>query len=456
MAEMALPATALLAPVDSKTNTTPAPETERVIESFEVSGPHANVAEQEDIPPDGGYGWVCTACVLLVNASTWGVNSAYGVFLAYFLSHSTFSGASRLEYALIGGLSISQSLFISPLIGLCNEKLGTRISLLIGAMLVSVSLLASSFTTRIWQLFLSQGVCFGYGLGFLYIPASTVLPQWFDKKRSLSMGIASSGAGFGGLVYNLVAGAAIQGLGWRWTYRILAISTAVVNVTCALLLKDRNKMVKPKKQGFNVREFGHISVVLVILWGIFTELGYIVLLYSLPDYAISIGLSANQGAVVGAVLNVGLGVGRPIIGLLSDRFGRIDTATGMSPPATALCGIFVLSLWVPAHSYAVLLLFALAIGSVTGIFWGTVAPVTAEVVGLQRLPATFGMLVLPLVIPTVFAEPIALGLAASYGYLTAKIFVGCMFLAGAASTFALRSWKLVEGEGWRSPVTAGD
>lgn len=113
---------------------------------------------------------------------------------------------------------------------------------------------------------------------------------------------------------------------------------------------------------------------------------------------------------------------------------------------TALCGIFVLSLWVPAHSYAVLLLFALAIGSVTGIFWGTVAPVTAEVVGLQRLPATFGMLVLPLVIPTVFAEPIALGLAASYGYLTAKIFVGCMFLAGAASTFALRSWKLYDIE----------
>ncbi len=26
-------------------------------------------------PPDGGYGWVCTTCVFLVNAHTWGVNS---------------------------------------------------------------------------------------------------------------------------------------------------------------------------------------------------------------------------------------------------------------------------------------------------------------------------------------------------------------------------------------------
>lgn len=28
-----------------------------------------------DIPPDGGYGWVCVACVFLINGHTWGVNS---------------------------------------------------------------------------------------------------------------------------------------------------------------------------------------------------------------------------------------------------------------------------------------------------------------------------------------------------------------------------------------------
>lgn len=28
-----------------------------------------------DVPPDGGYGWVCVACVFLINAHTWGVNS---------------------------------------------------------------------------------------------------------------------------------------------------------------------------------------------------------------------------------------------------------------------------------------------------------------------------------------------------------------------------------------------
>jgi hypothetical protein len=34
-----------------------------------------NVANREDVPPDGGYGWVCTVCMFLINAHTWGVNS---------------------------------------------------------------------------------------------------------------------------------------------------------------------------------------------------------------------------------------------------------------------------------------------------------------------------------------------------------------------------------------------
>lgn len=29
----------------------------------------------QDVPPDGGYGWVCVACVFWINAHTWGINS---------------------------------------------------------------------------------------------------------------------------------------------------------------------------------------------------------------------------------------------------------------------------------------------------------------------------------------------------------------------------------------------
>lgn len=425
----------------------PAHHSHEEIDLQRLTGTETNVALREDIAPDGGYGWICTACVFLINAHTWGVNAAWGVFLAYFRSRETFVRATQLQYALIGGLSISQALIISPLVGTFNERLGTRLTLLIGTILISCSLLASSFATQVWHLFLAQGACFGYGMGMMYITASAVLPQWFQRRRSLALGIASSGAGVGGLAYNLGVGAGLDSIGWRMTYRVLAISTLLINLACTILLKDRNKFVLPTSRSFNLREFDHVETWLITFWGVLTELGYITLLYSLPSFALSIGLNSQQGSITGAALNLGLALGRPGIGWASDRWGRINVAT----VCTALCGTFVLALWVPAQSFPLLLVFAVASGAVTGTFWSCVVPVTAEVVGIRRLPSVFGMICLPLVIPTTFAEPIALQLVSAKGYLSSQVFVGCMFLGGAASVWFLRSWKIADEEKRTSP-----
>lgn len=334
------------------------------------------------------------------------------------------------------------ALLFSPLVAESVQRFGTNITMAFGAALVFCSLFTASYASHIWHLFLSQGVCFGFGMGFLYIPATAVLPQWFLAKRSLAVGIATAGAGMGGVAYNLVAGAAIRNLGLGWTYRLLAICSLAANASSAMLLRDRNKTVKPNKTSFDWRELGHIEVLLVIIWGFTSELGYIVLLYSLPHYATTIGLSQSQGSVVGAVLNAGLCVARPLVGLFSDKFGRLNVACFM----TASCGIFCLALWVPAKGFALLLTFALLAGLGGGTFWGTVSAVTAEVVGLQRLPTAFGMICICLVTPTLFAEPIGLELVGASGYLTSQIFVGCMFLLGASSVFVLRSWLITQLE----------
>ena len=136
-------------------------------------------------------------------------------------------------------------------------------------------------------------------------------------------------------------------------------------------------------------------------------LGYVVLLFSLPNYAKSIGLSANQGSIIGALLNVGQGefifwneygivwtftdlnvaLGRPFVGLSSDRAGRIN----MAGACTFLAGLFCLVIWIFAKSYGVLIFFAILVGTVSGTFWATVGPVSAEVVGLQRLPSALSI-----------------------------------------------------------------
>ena len=60
-------------------------DSEKTIEA----GRTDHIAQQEckpvDVPPDGGYGWVCTACVFLINAHTWGVNSVCPIRVFCFL-----------------------------------------------------------------------------------------------------------------------------------------------------------------------------------------------------------------------------------------------------------------------------------------------------------------------------------------------------------------------------------
>ncbi len=153
---------------------------------------------EADEPPDGGYGWVCVGCTFFINAHTWGINSSYGVFLAYYLANDYYPGAGPLEFAFIGGLSISQALLVSPLSTYITRAYGTRTTLLSGVALETLALISASFTHETWQLFLSQGVCFGFGMGLLFVGSVGIIPQWFTEKRSLANGIGTAGSGLGG------------------------------------------------------------------------------------------------------------------------------------------------------------------------------------------------------------------------------------------------------------------
>ena len=54
-----------------------------------------------------------------------------------------------MEYAFVGGLSISQALLISPLTTISTRRWGTRTTLLIGVVLETVALIGASFARSI-------------------------------------------------------------------------------------------------------------------------------------------------------------------------------------------------------------------------------------------------------------------------------------------------------------------
>ena len=253
--------------------------------------PTASTSNQKaEVLPDGGYGWVCVACCFLINAHTWGINSSYGVFLAFYLDNDYYPGAGPLDFAFVGGLSISMALLVSPIATSTTRLFGTRVTLLIGVCLETLALIGASFTHRIWQLLLSQGLCFGFGMGFLFVGSVGVVPQWFTKKRSLANGIGTAGSGIGGLIYSLATNAMIQSLGVGWAFRILGILAFTVNSACALLMKDRNKAIGSSQLAFDHRLFKRKEFLLILGWGFFSMLGYIVLLFSLPNYALSVSI----------------------------------------------------------------------------------------------------------------------------------------------------------------------
>ncbi|KAL8859414.1 MAG: hypothetical protein Q9178_004092 [Gyalolechia marmorata] len=355
-----------------------------------------------------------------------------------------YPGATALDFAFVGGLSISQALLVSPLATITTRLYGTNVTLLIGVFLETLALIGASFAREIWQLFLSQGICFGIGMGFLFVGSVGVVPQWFTTKRSLANGISTAGSGIGGLMYSLATNAMIQSLGIGWAFRILGILAFAVNTVCAILIKDRNKSIGVTQLAFDYTLFKRLEFLLTLGWGFFSMLGYIVLLFSLPNYATSIGLSSKQGSIVGALLNLGQGLGRPAVGLVSDSVGRINIAFLL----TFVAGLFCLVIWIFAKSFGVLIFFSLLVGTVSGTFWTTIAPVEAEVVGLKELPSALSLVWLVLVLPTSFAEPIALELRQPTQniYLHTQIFTGLMYIAAALCMWFLRAWKMGEIE----------
>ena len=93
--------------------------------------------------------------------------------------------------------------------------------------------------------------------------------------------------------------------------------------------------------------------------------GYTTLLFSLSDFATSIHLSRSQATDIVGFLNLGTAVGRPLIGILSDRFSRTNTAAVL----TLVCGLICFALWLPATSFGLTVFFALICGAILGVFW---------------------------------------------------------------------------------------
>lgn len=150
-------------------------------------------------PPDGGTtAWLQVLAGHLMCFITWGLITSFGIFQSHYeetlrSSHSTVSW--------IGTIQIFTLLLVGTISGRASDAGLVHEAVLAGTLLIVLGLFMTSLSTEYYQVFLSQGICIGLGMGILYMPGLSVPSSYFKEKKSFAVAIIASGAGSGGLVY---------------------------------------------------------------------------------------------------------------------------------------------------------------------------------------------------------------------------------------------------------------
>ncbi len=167
------------------------------------------------------YGWINLVGLMLIYGSLCGnITYAYGVFLpsmgaSFHWSRSALSGPYTLFF-LVGGL-------LGPLAGMSIARFGARKNIIICNLIAVMGLYGMSKVSDLWQVYLCFGATIGLVIAFgEFIPITSVINNWFMRKRSLAMGLLFASGGFGGFVMPPVISWLISEYGWPRSWVCLA------------------------------------------------------------------------------------------------------------------------------------------------------------------------------------------------------------------------------------------
>lgn len=417
------------------------------LESHPLSTADLNEDPNFDAGPiqDAGYAWVvCCACFFL-NFCTWGMNSGFAIYLSEYLNNGSFKGATKIDYAYIGGIAFGVGLVFSPVTNYIMGKIGTTSTIIIGSCLQFTALMLASWAKSLWQLYCTQGLMQSFGLGIICIPTLTLLPQYFKKKRVLAGGIASAGSGAGGVVFNLGMQRVMEVRSVQWALRAQSIiGFGILWIAIVLIyFRDKRGSRNIKFSAFDTAVIRCPAIWILALFVVTCMFGYVIVLYTLALYTRSMGYTEYQGLISSALVQAGSFFGRPIVGLASDRFGAVTVAASVY-----MCvGIFCFAMWIPARNLATIYAFAILEGMFMGTIYGTIGAILPRTFGIAKMNVSFSMLWVLLGVSGIFSPVIGIklttGSAGSIGpgqYTHCAIFSGCSFVVCSLSLLFLRGY----------------
>jgi MFS family permease len=129
---------------------------------------------------------------------------------------------------------------LSPVCGMLIDRWGPRLVVVSGLLSMAVGLAACRMVQELWHLTVLFGVLVGLGVGLAgQVTHAALLSVWFSKRRGSIIGFAFAGMGLGVQAISPLAQHLIVLVGWRQTFVILALGTAVYAVLVSLTLRNR-------------------------------------------------------------------------------------------------------------------------------------------------------------------------------------------------------------------------
>ncbi|KAG6988916.1 hypothetical protein G7Y79_00068g096150 [Physcia stellaris] len=340
---------------------------------FELHQSGVSASLEPKLPPqDGGKdAWLFLCACFSVEALVWGFPFSFGVFQQYYSTHEPFQSDGS-GIAIIGTLAAGLMYFLSPFVLETCRRFPHRRRLLtiIGLAFLPLTLVASSYAQRVWQLILTQGVLYAIGGCMIYMPTLQYLDEWFVKRKGFALGVTFAGTGIGGLVIPLIMNWALQTYSARTALQIWAVSLVVFTAPLVYYMKPRI----PKAARRQPIHLGFLKQ--PIFWfmetgNIIQGVGYFIPTIFLPTFADKIGLSELAGSSTLSLLNAATTIGGIIIGAASDKYDVTNVII--------VSTISIFLIWGFSSSIAPLYVFSILYGLFGGGFSSCWAAIVREV-----------------------------------------------------------------------------
>ena|SRR5688572_29114593 len=273
------------------------------------------------------YRWTIVAIGALMTCVALGAMFSLAVFLDP-LSQDTgwsragISAAMTLNFLVMGAGAFGW--------GALSDRYGTRVVVLIGAVLLGLALVLASRTESLLQFQLIYGILVGLAASTFFAPMTALTTAWFDTQRSLAVSLVSAGMGVAPMTISPFARWLITAYDWRTAMLVVGVLAWVLLIPAALFVRRPPTTVATGVASSAAAEGSIASVAQALRSRQFIVLGLTFFaccaahsgpIFHMVSYAMACGIAPMAAVSIYSVEGLaGLG-GRLLLGVAGDRYG---------------------------------------------------------------------------------------------------------------------------------------